>query len=460
MRKKLFINTIISLIISSFITASLAFYLIEQNYVNSKEEKLYSNILLIKSTLLENYESEGEINYFQIVSKISKDIGSRVTLIEDSGRGIADSKNNSIIFSDQSGREEFKNGIRNNVSLVKRYSKEAGEKYFYLTSSPIKIGDENIIIRLGEDYKESDYMRDSFLAYVLFSIVMGIISALFISYLSIGNFIKPIKALTIASKDIAQGNFSKRVWVNKDDEIGELALTFNNMAAELENLEDMRKDFVANVSHELRTPLTSISGFIETLKTKDLSDENKKKALDIIDIEVERLKNLINELLTLSRIENTIVVKEKGEMDIENILYSVIELLETQRREKKIVIKTNIEKDIPNPIGDKDLLKLVFINLIENSIKYGRYEGFIKVDINKYHSSIKIEISDNGIGISEQDTDKIFESFYRAEKSRLNSDKSTGLGLSIVKNIVNLLHGTISVESKLDLGTKFTVKLK
>lgn len=460
MRKKLFINTIISLIISSFITGYIAFYLIEQNYVDNKEEKLYTNILLIKNTLLETYESEGEINYFQFVNHVSKDIGSRVTLIEDSGIGIADSKNNSIIFTDQSETEEFKNGLRNNMSLVKRYSKETGEKYFYLASNPIKVGDKNLIIRLGEDYKESDYTRDSFITYIFFSIIMGILSALIISYLSIDNFIKPIKSLTIASRDIAEGNFSKRVSVDTKDEIGELASTFNHMAQELESLENIRKDFVANVSHELRTPLTSIGGFIEMLKTRELSDKNKKKALNIIDIEVDRLKSLINELLLLSKIENTLDVKAKESVDIEPVLYNVIELLETQRRDKSIEIKTYVEKDIPNIMGDKDLLHLVFTNLIENSIKYGREKGFISINIIKGKTGVKIDIEDNGIGMTEEDRLKIFESFYRAEKSRLNNEKSSGLGLSIVKNIIKLLDGTIEVRSQLSKGTKFTIELK
>lgn len=457
MRKRLFINTIISLLISSIITAYVAFYLIEQNYVNNKEEKLYTNILLIKNTLLETYESEGEINYFQFVNNISKDTGSRVTLIEDTGIGIADSKNNSIIFTDQSETEEFKNGLRNNMSLVKRYSKEAGEKYFYLASKPIKVGEKRIIIRLGEHYKESDYTRDSFLTYIFFSILMGILSALIVSYLSIDKFIKPIKALTIASKDIAEGNFSKRVLVDTKDEIGELGDTFNHMARELESLENIRKDFVANVSHELRTPLTSIGGFIEMLKTKDLSDKNKKKALDIMDIEVDRLKNLINELLLLSRIENTLDVKAKELVDIEEILYNVIQLLETQRRDMNISIKTYIEKGIPHIMGDKDLFHLVLTNLIENSIKYGKEEGFIKIEIVRYKTGIKINIEDNGVGITDEDKEKIFESFYRVEKSRLNDDKSTGLGLSIVKNIINLLDGTIEVESEFSKGSKFII---
>lgn len=460
MRKRLFINTIISILISSFITAYIAFYLIEQNYVNSKEEKLYTNILLIKNRLLETYENEGEIKYFQTVNQISKDIGSRVTLIEANGIGIADSKNNSIIFSDQSETEEFKNGLRHNMSLVKRYSKEAGVKYYYLASEPIKIGDKRIIIRLGEDYKESDYTRDSFLTYIFFSILMGILSALIVSYFSIDKFIKPIRALTIASRDIAGGSFNKRVAVDTNDEIGELASTFNHMAIELESLENMRKDFVANVSHELRTPLTSIGGFIETLKTKDLSEKNKKKALNIIDIEVDRLKNLINELLILSRIENTLDVKAKEEVDIEEIFSSVIELLETQRKDRGIEITTYIEKDIPKILSDQDLLHLVLTNLIENSIKYGREKGLVKIHIGRQKSGIGITIEDNGIGMEDKDKEKIFESFYRGENAGLNSEKGTGLGLSIVKNIIDFLGGSIQVESEWSKGSKFTIELK
>ncbi|AAM24834.1 two-component system phosphate regulon sensor histidine kinase PhoR [Caldanaerobacter subterraneus subsp. tengcongensis MB4] len=228
---------------------------------------------------------------------------------------------------------------------------------------------------------------------------------------------------------------------------------------EMRKLEKIRSEFVANVSHELRTPLTSIRGFIETLRSGAIENpEAREKFLDIIDFEAERLTRLINDILTLSEIEN---VKEgypveKIEMDkeIEDILY----IMEKAAKDKSITLKRDLNCGNLTIIANRDRFHQMMINLIDNGIKYTQEGGFVKVSTRLEGEKIIIEVEDNGIGIPKDKIPRLFERFYRVDKSRSRKLGGTGLGLAIVKHIVESMKGEISVESEVGKGTKFTIR--
>lgn len=213
------------------------------------------------------------------------------------------------------------------------------------------------------------------------------------------------------------------------------------------------------MSHELRTPLTSIGGFVETLKINELDEKSKNKAISIIEFETERLKGLINDLLSLSKIESIENVKELSNIDIKDDIYESLNLLIPLANKKNIKIDVNVEDNLNNIRGDSDWFTLIIINIVENSIKYTEEYGNIKIDVFNYNDGIKIVVEDNGIGIPEEDIPRIFERFYRVDKSRSNSIEGSGLGLAIVKHIVILFGGTIELESKLGKGTKVSIFL-
>lgn len=224
---------------------------------------------------------------------------------------------------------------------------------------------------------------------------------------------------------------------------------------DIKRLENIRSQFVANVSHELKTPLTSIKGFAETLKFVEDID-TKNKFLDIIDKEAERLTNLINDILILSNIENNHRMKEET-FNPKEVIEDVINMVTPQMNNKNIEIEF-INKTTKNLIGDRDKFFQMILNLVENAIKYSNNETNIKIktyDVNDY---TYIEVEDNGIGIPKEDLPRIFERFYRVDKSRAKG--GTGLGLAIVKHIVKMFNGEIFVKSTLNKGTKFTIKLK
>lgn len=231
-------------------------------------------------------------------------------------------------------------------------------------------------------------------------------------------------------------------------------ITFQDIT-DINRVELMRSQFVANVSHELKTPLTSIKGFAETLKfVKD--DETREKFLDIIDKEAERLSRLINDILVLSNIESNLAV-DMHEFEPGSVIEEVINIM------RKTAINKNIKlefKDNNNEkiFGDRDKFHQLALNLIENAIKYSKdISGKVEVlsyNENKYYC---LRVKDNGIGIPKEDISRIFERFYRVDKSRKKG--GTGLGLAIVKHIVKIFNGEIYVKSELGVGTCFEVKI-
>lgn len=242
-----------------------------------------------------------------------------------------------------------------------------------------------------------------------------------------------------------------------EDKIGTLIIIRD--ITSIRKLEKIRRDFVANVSHELRTPLTSISGFVETLKIRELDAKNRNKVIDIIEFETERLKRLINNLLELSEIESIKTTKPLTDIDITDDVNKIVELLTPLSDKKEIKIRLNIEEGLNTIIGNKDWFRLILTNLIENSIKYMEVKGNIRINVSNHNSGVKLVIKDNGIGIPEEDLPRIFERFYRVDKSRSSIVEGSGIGLAIVKHIVILLKGTIEVRSKLGEGTCFIVLL-
>ncbi|WP_147564514.1 two-component system histidine kinase PnpS [Clostridium tyrobutyricum] len=225
---------------------------------------------------------------------------------------------------------------------------------------------------------------------------------------------------------------------------------------DIKKLENMRSQFVANVSHELKTPLTSIRGFSETLRyVKD--DKNKNKFLNIIDDEANRLTRLIDDILTLSNIENNKeVVKDR--IDINSVIRDVCYLMSSSAKKKDIHIETNIS-EVPDIYGDKDRFKQMIINLIDNAIKYSDNGGRVKIGTKFDANKSIIWVEDNGVGISEEHKQRLFERFYRVDKARSRSQGGTGLGLAIVKHIVISFNGKIKVESKIGVGSKFIVQI-
>ncbi|MGB3367444.1 MAG: ATP-binding protein, partial [Acidaminobacteraceae bacterium] len=245
--------------------------------------------------------------------------------------------------------------------------------------------------------------------------------------------------------------------ISENEKLGVLIIIED--ITEIRKLENMRKDFVANVSHELKTPLTSIRGFVETLQNGAAENrEVRTKFLDIIDLETTRLTSLIEDLLVLSEIENK-RSENKSNISISDSLKSVWEMLGNLASMKQIEFETEIEDYLPDIYGSESWLKQMLINLVDNAIKYTDEGGLVKLSIYREEDSIIISVKDNGVGISNEHIERLFERFYRVDKARSRNVGGTGLGLAIVKHVMLSFNGHINVKSVLGEGSEFIVSI-
>jgi two-component system, OmpR family, phosphate regulon sensor histidine kinase PhoR len=262
-----------------------------------------------------------------------------------------------------------------------------------------------------------------------------------------------------ALERIARGDFSVRLENEFQDNqmVGKLASSINKMALELDQMENIRQEFISNVSHEIQSPLTSIRGFAQALENDQLTLEQRHHYLAIIENESTRLSRITEDLLKLASLESEQLKFEPKSYRLDKQIRNLILACEPQWRAKAINMEISLEElEIS---ADEDLLSQVWINLIHNSIKFTPQAGSIKVTLRQNGQKAEFSVSDTGLGISEQDQERIFERFYKADKSRTRSTGGSGLGLSIVKKIIDLHQGMVEVDSKVGIGTTFIVSL-
>lgn len=553
------------IVASSLITVIFALIIVTSSFIallNVKEIERTKDILSSYNDMIIRYIKLGDDDLAGFKINNSR---VRFTIVDKSGNVIKDSENNNL--ENHSSREEIIAAFKNGKSTSTRYSKTEGVNVIYYAT---KI-DENTVLRSSVPISNIKFFTEGYIKYYIIIIIFVILLCLGLSLKLIRAIIYPLKELEIVTDKIANGDYSRRVNIHTNDEIGSLANTFNNMADQLNSkiidsidkqnkleailesmesgviavdnkqnvilinpyaqnlfginkdiigknisehiidydiisfmrsiheietkeiklmhpiprelrikkspiinskkipigvvlsvlditdikrLENIRSQFVANVSHELKTPLTSIKGFAETLKYVE-DNETRNKFLDIIDKEAERLTTLINDILILSNIENNKMREE--EFNPSEVIDDVINMFINQVNNKEVEIYFD-DKGSHELLGDRDKFYQMMLNLVENAVKYSNDKSIINIRTyeNQYYEYIEVE--DNGIGIPKEDLPRIFERFYRVDKSRAKG--GTGLGLAIVKHIAKMFNGEVYVESVLNKGTKFTIKLR
>ena len=261
---------------------------------------------------------------------------------------------------------------------------------------------------------------------------------------------------------VGRGHRPLRLYVSPMWQDGKVigALAMVEDITELRRLEQVRTDFVANVSHELKTPLTSIKGFVETLLDGAINNPPMaEKFLKIIMLEAERLTRLINDILSISKLESGMTEGASVLIRLDKLAFEVADMLRIHAEEKQVTINAHRNKTPVYIVGDPDRVEQMLINLIENGIKYNKPGGSVTVHVFGNEREANLTISDTGIGIAEEHLPRLFERFYRVDKGRSRSMGGTGLGLAIVKHIVRSMNGEIEVHSKLGEGTEFLVTL-
>ncbi|OKP92818.1 two-component sensor histidine kinase [Paenibacillus sp. P3E] len=299
----------------------------------------------------------------------------------------------------------------------------------------------------------SSFLIKWIINFLTYSLVAGslliLVAAMFL--------ISPIKKLTKATRRIAAGDFSIKLNIKQKGELGTLARSFEEMMYDLQQLEQMRREFVSNVSHEVQSPLTSISGYALALKQAGITENDRSRYLDIIIAEADRMSKMSDNLLKLSLLESQSQQLQLTTFSLDEQIRRVIVAIQPQWLARNIRFELDLKA--VRLMADYDQLNQVWTNLIGNSIKFSMDGGVIDVSIRQEVNHVIVQISDNGIGISPEDQKRIFERFFKADRSHSRKYSGSGMGLAIVKQIVSLHQGDIRVESEPGRGTTLIVTL-
>ncbi|WP_243096877.1 sensor histidine kinase [Thermohalobacter berrensis] len=391
-----------------------------------------------------------------IIKDYSQEIDSRILVVDNRYRVRTDS------FEEFTGRTlkhtEIQKALQGTSNAsVHNYE---GIGHVMYVAVPITLNEEikgvtlissslNTIYSKVEDIKSS--LR---LIGILTTFIIGIISYFVADFLS-----KPLEKFTQAIKEMAQGKLGKKVRITTNDEFKQLGSAFNIMSTKLDQVDKQRKDFVANVSHELRTPLSSIKLLSESLIHQNEDDISVyKDFLKNIDSEIDRLNNIIDDLLTLVDLDKAKLNLEYKTTYINYLLENIISNLMPLADKKDIDLKL-IEKEKIQIKIDQNKIQQAIINIIHNAIKYTPEGGKVEVTLYTKNRYTIIKVKDNGIGIPKESLPNIFERFYRVDKARSRNTGGTGLGLSIAYQIVTLHQGAIEVESEVGKGSTFYIKI-
>lgn len=292
---------------------------------------------------------------------------------------------------------------------------------------------------------------------ILFTFLIAIVFAGIILWFMSKRITAPLREMSEIARHYAKGDFSRSVQYRSNDEIGQLAKSFNYMADELNDLETMRRQYISNVSHELRSPLTSIKGFIIAFMDGTIPDHKQFYYYGLMKDETERMIKLVNDTLDMNQLE-------EGHLHINRTTYNLTEQMDTMIHkfephchEKQLQIRLQADQDY-FVHADKERIEQVMVNLIQNAIQFSHRNGFIDITLSGEGQHVHVMVKDDGIGIDEQQLDLIWRRFYKVDESR-TSKTGAGLGLAIVKSILDLHETEIKVQTKLGEGTIFSFKL-
>ncbi len=342
-------------------------------------------------------------------------------------------------------------------SSVESFTAEGGERVMAGTTL---IYDKNGI-ELGA-YRWITSMEEANKFAMRFAIIMVVAAVGILGFFGfsglyfIKSIVKPIRDVSNMARKIAMGDFESRININKNDEIGELCDTINYMASELSLAENLKNDFISSVSHELRTPLTAIRGWGETAKmSMGMDEELVSRGLDVVLSEADRLSGLVEELLDFSRMANGKMVVEMKPTNITMLLAESVDMYMELCKNQGIDLTFTTPSENIRIMGDVNRLKQVFINIIDNAVKYTESGGQVLVTQTREEACVRISVTDTGKGIPGQDLDRIKEKFYKAS----NSVRGSGIGLAVADEIIKQHDGLLFVESTEGVGTTVTIVL-
>lgn len=455
-----------SLLLTLGIYSTLAYYYMQKNLLDGLDASLRSEVRWIRDAIepkVSNFES--------MISEFEEENAD--SLLEDEiwdiiyEHSLLSSKKQFIQIKDRNGKEIYRSLSLGSLDLpIDSVSVENG-KIFMMTVDDFNqhkirlavLKSDYLTIGVAYPLDEVNHAMANLVKILIFLIPIPLLISIIGGILLAGKALKPVDDIVKTASEITAGNLNRRIpEPNSNDEIARLIRTLNNMIDRLESSFERMKQFSADISHEFKTPLTIIRGEIELALSKNKRASSLKKTLANILDEVVRLSNMVEDLLTLFKSDIGQVKFNFKEVDIVEIIKDLLEDIDVLAEEKKIKIEVG-RLDSAIVLGDEMRLKQLFLNLIDNAIKYNKSGGKVTISVENKGDVVDVSISDTGVGIPEEELDLIFERFYRVDKARSRDSGGVGLGLSIAKWIAESHNGKIEVQSKLGQGSKFSVIL-
>ena len=452
------ITSTVLILVGMFLTT-----MIYREYSNQEYERASKYIEIIEEATTEFLNENNELGYEDLknamkIIKVSVDMDS---IILDSQGYVYAVSDDSLLYLKYTKIDipSFEMDLLKSGDVIEKdFINKSNKKLKSYYRPLIDNNNFNGITILIESSKEA---RASKLFTIIWLAVLSavVLSSIIAYYFAEKILLKPLSEINNAAKKLAKGEVEKRVHIDSEDEIGELADSFNIMAESLEKVDTVRREFISNVSHELRSPITSIKGFITGIIDGVIPKDKENYYLNIVNDEVGRLSRLVADLLDISSMESGKFKLSILRMDINEIITLCILNLQGKIKEKNINVEVIFSNNHEYCLGDRDRIIQVVTNLMENAIKYGEEGGRIQIETYTKGELVYVSIFNSGSTIPKEDINKIWERFYKVDKSRTNK-VSTGLGLSIVRLILTQHDQDIWVNNIPEKGVKFTFTLK
>ena len=461
---RLIITFTLIVVIALVIVAGVLSLWIRQTYFDQKKEQLNTESNIIESAAIAYLSLDKSSNLKtlnNVMNFVSKTIDAEILVTDNLGYtyAVSNSGYENYKFSNAGIPKEDMDVLKQGRSIEYGNVKSASQNnYVYLKPIFNKDYFSGVIIMvIPTDSMLSPIININKIIWGTALIVI-IIGGIFVYFYSKRSLIKPIDQITAAARRISKGGVNERLNISQNNEIGELAESFNIMAESLQTVDDNRRAFISNVSHELRSPMTSIKGFISGILDGVIPRDKEGYYLKIVYEETDRLSRLINDLLDISALESGKIKLNKQEIDISNMLRYTITKFEGAINQKGLNVEVVLEQEHQYVIGDNDKIAQVVTNLIDNAIKYSYENGNIRINTKSKGDRVLVSIYNDGELLTKEQLIKIWDRFYKADVSRTNK-VSTGLGLPIVRLILTEHGEDIWVENYKDTGVMFTFTL-
>jgi len=443
---------ILIIIFLTLVILNLLIMFFIRKYYYDNTEKLLKSRIEVSINFYEKYFSSNSLieNIYDNVDAFWNENNAQIEIFNSNGKLLMDSigvKNEQLLKAPDIERA-LKGEISRWIGRVDYYDNKV-----MAVSYPLKVDNEIIgVIRFITSLKEvEDVIKNIMIIFLSISTIVLIIGII-LSILLANNIINPIKYLENVAEEMASGNLNIRSEFKNENEIGQLSNTLNFMANEIEKREQLKNEFISQVSHELRTPLTAIKGWTITLNNDETDRETLELGFEIIEKETDRLSLMVEELLDFSKLINEKVTLNLKDINSKELLLDIQTLIYPRTSKEGIDLEFIINKE-GIISGDFNRLKQVFINILDNAIKFTDKKGKITVISTEKDNNMEFIIEDTGCGINEEELPRIKEKFFKGK----NSKSQNGIGLSICDQIIKLHNGTFNIYSKVGIGTRVEI---